>query len=226
LGFQAEYCGVVNIMEYQRYSEEGLRIIFGNTIDLSVNKEVRRYYLYLKSLGIKEIIDIIPSYCSCLVRFDPDAITFKKLISRLKNEEAHINDFDAPEPIIHEIPVVYGGENGPDLSFVASYTNLSEKEVIDIHTSTIYTVYTIGFMPGFPYLATLDKRLNVPRLETPRTRVPKGSVGLAQLQTGIYTYESPGGWQIIGKTESMLFDHTKEPYCLMMMGDKVRFISV
>jgi len=213
-------------MEYLRYSEDGIRIVLGNTIELSVNKAVRRYYLYLKSLRIEEIVDIIPSYCSCLIRFDPDAITFRNLVSRLKKEETHISVFDVPEPIIHEIPVQYGGETGPDMGFVVSYTNLSEKEIIAIHTSNLYTVYTIGFMPGFPYLGTLDQRLYVPRLETPRTKVPKGSVGLAQLQTGIYTYESPGGWQIIGKTTSTLFDHTKEPYCLMMMGDKVRFISI
>jgi KipI family sensor histidine kinase inhibitor len=213
-------------MEYLRYGENGIRIVFGDRIDPVINEKVRRYYVYLKSLDLKEIVDIIPSFMSCLIRFNSETISFEKLVSYLTEKESCISAFDIPEPTVHEIPVVYGGEDGPDMEFVVSYTKLSEDEVIDLHTSTVYTVYTIGFMPGFPYLGSLDKRLYVPRLETPRVKVPKGSVGLAQLQTGIYTYESPGGWQVIGKTEARLFDHTTEPYCLMKMGDRVRFIRV
>ena len=211
-------------MEYFRYGEDGIRIVFGDRIDPVVNEKVRRYYLYLKSLGLKEIFDIIPSFTSCLIHFNSGTVSFEKLVSDLAERESRINAFDIPEPAVHEIPVVYGGEGGPDMEFVVSYTKLSVDEVIELHTSTVYTVYAIGFMPGFPYLGSLDKRLYVPRLETPRVKVPKGSVGLAQLQTGIYTYESPGGWQIIGKTEAKLFDHTAAPYCLMKMGDRVRFV--
>ena len=211
-------------MQYLRYGEDGIRVVFGDRIDPVINEKVRRHYVYLKSLGLKEIVDIIPSFASCLIRFSSETISFEKLVSYLAEKESRISAFDIPEPAVHEIPVVYGGEGGPDMGFVVSYTKLSEDEVINLHTSTVYTVYTIGFMPGFPYLGSLDKRLYVPRLETPRVKVPKGSVGLAQLQTGIYTYESPGGWQIIGKTETRLFDHTAAPYCLMKMGDRVRFV--
>lgn len=211
-------------MEYLRYGEDGIRIVFGDRIDPVINEMVRRYYLYLKSLGLKEIVDIMPSFRSCLIHFNSETTSFEKLGSYLTEKESRISAFDIPEPAVHEIPVVYGGEGGPDMEFVVSYTKLSEDKVVDLHTSTVYTVYTIGFMPGFPYLGSLDKRLYVPRLETPRVKVPKGSVGLAQLQTGIYTYESPGGWQVIGKTEAKLFDHTTEPYCLIKMGDRVRFI--
>jgi inhibitor of KinA len=211
-------------MEYLKYGEDGIRIVFGDAIDPVINENVRRYYSYLKSLNLKEVVDIMPSFSTCIIHFDSEAISFEKFVFYLTERESQINAFDIREPVIHEIPVVYGGSAGPDMGFVVSYTKLSEDEIIDLHTSTLYNVYTIGFMPGFPYLGTLDKRLYVPRLETPRVKVPKGSIGLAQLQTGIYTYESPGGWQIIGKTAAKLFDHTTEPYCLMNMGDKVRFV--
>ena len=121
---------------------------------------------------------------------------------------------------------MYGGQYGPDMEFVCSYAGLAADEVVEIHAGAIYTVFTVGFMPGFPYLGTLDKRLFVPRLETPRLKVNEGSVGIAQFQTGIYSFESPGGWRIIGKTDKRLFDHTQEPYSLMKIGDQVRFVPV
>ena len=119
--------------------------------------------------------------------------------------------------------VMYGGEYGPDMEFICSYSGLAEEDVIEIHTSAVYTVFTVGFLPGFPYMGILDKRLYVPRLETPRLKVPEGSVGLAQLQTGIYPFESPAGWRILGKTETPLFDYRNEPHSLMTIGDTVRF---
>lgn len=213
-------------MEYQRYGEWGIRIVFGETIDPETNSRVINYYRHLKSKDIPGIIDIVPSFNTCLIEFDNTEIGFNSLLQYLREEEARaMLPVERPTQI-HEIPVRYGGEYGPDMEFVSSYTGLSEEEVIQIHTSTIYTVYTIGFIPGFPYLGTLDKRLFVPRLATPRTSVPAGSVGLAQLQTGIYTFESPGGWQIIGRTDTRLFDHRKPPYSLLKAGDRVRFIRL
>ncbi len=216
----------MRLMEYFRYGEDGIRIVFGNNIDPEVNKRIRRYYLFLKSLQLKEIIDIIPSFVTCMIHFNSKETSFDKLVSYLKECEAYMSAFNVPELKIHEIPVVYGGDSGPDMGRVMYYTGLSEQEIIDLHTSTIYNVYAIGFMPGFPYLGILDKRLHVPRLDTPRTKVPNGSIGLAQSQTGIYTFESPGGWQIIGRTEARFFNHTKEPYCEISVGDMVRFVRV
>ena len=117
--------------------------------------------------------------------------------------------------------MVYDGE---DLEFVADYTNLSVDEIIDLHAKAEYTVAMIGFLPGFPYLVGMDDRLFVPRRETPRLKVQKGSVGLAGLQTGIYPFESPGGWQIIGKTSTKLFDI--EHLSFLKIGDKLRFVPV
>lgn len=213
-------------MDYSRYGEDGIRVLFGNTIDLETNQAIRKFYFFLKSLQRKDIIDIIPSFKSCLIHFNDRRTSYDEFVSFLRGKENEIASIRVPEPRFHEIPVTYGGEYGPDMEFVCSYSGLNEEEVIEIHSSTVYTVFAVGFIPGFPYMGTLDKRIYAPRLETPRLKVPEGSVGLAQLQTGIYSFESPAGWRIIGKTSVQLFDSGKEPYSLLRMGDMVRFIPV
>jgi KipI family sensor histidine kinase inhibitor len=210
-------------MNISRYGEEGIRILFGEKIDLEIHEKVRRYYFFLKSLQLEEITDIIPSFRSCLILFDRKKTSYEALTASLREKEFLIANIDIPEPKTCEVPVEYGGESGFDIDFVASHTGLSEDEIIEIHTSVTYKVFAVGFMPGFPYLGILDQRLHVPRLETPRLRVPEGSVGLAQLQTGIYPFESPAGWRIIGRTNKKLFDCNKEPYSTLQIGDKVRF---
>ena len=130
------------------------------------------------------------------------------------------------QPRVVEVPVVYGGEFGPDLDFVSLHTRLPVEEVIRLHSGGEYPVYMIGFTPGFPYLGGMDGRLASPRLETPRTRIPMGSVGIAGEQTGIYPQESPGGWRIIGRTPLRLFDLQREPPCLLSPGDVVRFVPI
>ncbi len=211
-------------MEFFKYGEDGIRIVFGDTINHTTHTSLRRYSFFLKSLHIKGIRNIIPSFTTCLIHFDIQETSFQKIIALLQERKDEVENVEVPEPSHHEIPVMYGGEYGPDMEFVASYSGLAEEEVIEIHTGTIYTVFAIGFMPGFPYLGPLDRRLYSPRLETPRLKVPEGSVGLAQLQTGIYPFESPAGWRIIGKTHVSLFDYKREPYSLMQIGDLVRFI--
>ena len=211
------------MMNCSRYGEDGIHIFFGEEIKDEVCESIRRFTLFLKSVRLPEIIDIIPSFRSCLIHFDLRQTSSERLIAFLKKSQGKIDRLQIPDPLTHEIPVSYGGEDGPDIGFVTSYSGLSREEVVEIHTSKIYTVFAVGFMPGFPYLGTLDRRLYVPRLETPRVKVPQGSVGLAQHQTGIYPFESPGGWQIIGKTSVQLFNWTKEPYSLLQIGDRVRF---
>jgi len=210
-------------MNISRYGEEGIRILFGEKIDLEIHERVRRYYFFLKSLQLREITDIIPSFSSCLILFDRKKTSYEALTASLREKEFLTARIDIREPKTCEVPVEYGGESGFDIDFVASHTGLSEDEIIEIHTSVTYKVFAVGFMPGFPYLGILDQRLHVPRLETPRLRVPEGSVGLAQLQTGIYPFESPAGWRIIGRTNKKLFDCNKEPYSTLQIGDKVRF---
>lgn len=213
-------------MDYLRYGEDGVRVLFGNAIDRETNRAVRQFYLFLASLRRREVIDIIPSFRSCLVRFNSTRTTYNEFVSFLKEREGEALSIDIPEPVLHEIPVQYGGEFGPDMEFVCAYSGLDEEQVIEIHSSTVYTVFAVGFIPGFPYMGMVDKRIYAPRLETPRLKVPEGSVGLAQLQTGIYSFESPAGWRIIGKTSVQLFNPFQEPFSLLKMGDVVRFIPV
>jgi inhibitor of KinA len=212
-------------MHLSRYGEEGLRIVFGDTIDNETSGEVRDFFYFVKSLHLPGVIDVIPSFRSCLIQFDSDRISFEALIQTITGQIPGTGLPDVPGPGYFELPVCYGGEYGPDMEFVCSYAGLDENQVIEIHTSTVYTVFAVGFMPGFPYLGALDRRLFVPRLETPRLKVPEGSVGLAQLQTGVYTYESPGGWRIIGKTERRLFDARQPPFSVLAIGDRVRFVA-
>ncbi len=131
-----------------------------------------------------------------------------------------------PQPRLREIPVVYGGEMGPDLPVVAELTGLAEAAVVRLHSETIYTVYMVGFLPGFPYLGLLPAALETPRLREPRLVVPAGSVAIAGRQTGIYPMESPGGWRILGRTPFRLFDPSREPPAYVAPGDRVRFVPV
>ncbi|MGC9976389.1 MAG: 5-oxoprolinase subunit PxpB [Syntrophales bacterium] len=211
-------------MKISRYGEEAIRILFGDKIDLEIHDKVRQYYFFLKSLQLEEITDIIPSFRSCLILFDRRKTSYEALRASLQDKEFMIAHIEIPEPKTHDVPVEYGGESGFDIDFVASHTGLSEDKIIEIHTSVTYKVFAVGFLPGFPYLGILDQRLYVPRLETPRLKVPEGSVGLAQLQTGIYPFESPAGWRIIGRTNKKLFDYSEEPYSIFQIGDEVRFI--
>ncbi len=214
-------------MNLSRYGEDGIRILFGDVIDLEVHEKVRRFYSLIKSLKRQDIIDIIPSFRSCLIHFDLRQTTYERLSSLIIDVDRQASSVrPLPEAATHEIPVHYGGEYGFDMAFVCAHTGLPEDEIIDIHTGIAYTVFAVGFVPGFPYLGTLDPRLNVPRLETPRIRIPGGSVGIAQQQTGIYPFPSPAGWRIIGKTDSCLFDPQKDPPSLLQIGDRVKFIKI
>jgi inhibitor of KinA len=214
-------------MNLSPYGEDGIRALFGDAIDLDVHEKVRRFYYLIKSLQRPDIINIIPSFRSCLIHFDFQQTTYERLASLITEAQQQASSLRLlPEPALHEIPVHYGGKYGLDMAFVCTHTGLTEDEIIDIHTGSVYTVFAIGFVPGFPYLGTLDQRLNVPRLETPRTRIPGGSVGIAQQQTGIYPFESPAGWRIVGRTDVSLFNPHKEPYSLMQIGDRVKFIRI
>ncbi len=213
-------------LNISRFGEDGIRIIFGETIDPEVHEKVRNFYFYMKSLSLPEIIDLTPSFRSCLIHFDTGRTSFVRLSSLLREKEAEaLCSGHTPDPVRHDIPVHYGGPDALDMKVVCQQTGLTESDVIAIHSEVIYTVYAVGFIPGFPYMGTLDSRINVPRLETPRTRIVAGSVGIAQGQTGVYPFPSPAGWRIIGRTDVRLFNPEKEPYSLLQIGDKVKFIN-
>lgn len=167
-----------------------------------------------------------PTYNSLIIDYDPlntERLALKDKISIL------IQNFEFKSSYSEElfqVDVNYGGEYGEDLKGVSDLLNISEKEIIKIHSSTIYHVYMIGFSPGFPYLGGLDKRLVCPRLDSPRQEVPAGSVGIADQQTGIYPFKSSGGWRLIGKTDEKLFDYNLDPPSIISPGVKLKFNEI
>ncbi len=177
----------------------------------------------IRAAGIMGVTDIVSSYATLGVHYDPTVIGFADLVERI--EAALAEDAGAiresGEPAVHEIPVRYDGE---DIEEVARRTQLSVEEVITIHSEREYRVYVIGFVPGFAYLRPLDERLALPRRESPRKRVPAGSVAIAEQQTGIYPSSTPGGWHLIGNTDAFLFDQAQDPPSRFRVGDRVRFV--
>jgi KipI family sensor histidine kinase inhibitor len=169
---------------------------------------------------------IVPAYRSLAVIYDPSCLSLDDLIRRIKELESAAGLGQTAEPSVVEIPVCYGGEFGPDLEFVSEHTGLSPLGVIELHSSCDYPIYMIGFTPGFCYLGGMDQRLKTPRRKTPRTSVPEGSVGIAESQTGMYPIESPGGWQLIGRTPLRLFAPERENPFLYKAGDRIRFRPV
>lgn len=172
------------------------------------------------------LIDLVPSYTTLLVVFDPQHITpsaarqkLARLLTTLQPQ-----DTDA-QGCLHEVPTCYDSHAGPDLARVAALSNLSVSEVIACHMTRTYRVFALGFAPGFAFMGLLDPRLNCPRLETPRQRVPAGSVAIAGQQTAAYPSVTPGGWNIIGRTSLKLFDRQRDGFSLFKVGDRVRFVA-
>lgn len=211
---------------YRIMGDRALLVELGDEISPLVNKKVRELFLCLKNNRVEGVVEAVPAYRSLLIVYDPLKITLSALKERLNKLHTTIDRSEIPKPRTLEIPVVYGGECGPDLNWVAEYHKLSPEEVVRFHTGTTYQVYMIGFTPGFAYMGQLPEAIATPRRETPRTAVPRGSVGIAQSQTGVYPVESPGGWQIIGRTPLRLFDPEKWPPTPLEMGDLVKFLSI
>jgi KipI family sensor histidine kinase inhibitor len=206
--------------------DRGLLLEFGDKISHEVNERVRRMALAIQAEAIEGILETVPTYRSLLVIYNPLTLPIDHLKKRLEKIEKGLQETPLPEPKLRRIPVVYGGAYGPDLEGVAKHCGISTEEVIRLHCSKPYFIYMIGFMPGYPYMGELPEALITPRLKTPRLSVPKGSVAIAQKQTGIYSMESPGGWHIIGRTPVELFDPDKKPPSLLQMGDLVQFYPI
>ncbi len=171
------------------------------------------------------VVDVVPAFVSVTVFYDPPRIgSYEQLCAELKNRATRVTGTASPIPArLVEIPVCHGGDFGPDLAQVATRCGLSADEVVALHSSVEYTVYAIGFAPGFPYLGGLPLKLHTPRRATPRTLVPAGSVGIGSGQTGIYPLATPGGWNLIGRTPRALFRLEKHPPALLHAGDRVKF---
>jgi inhibitor of KinA len=205
--------------------DRAILIQLGDEIDLDVNHRVHALDARLQLKPPAGVIETVPAYATILVHYDPLTLSTAQVTAWLKEgmEMAYEGQMLKPRRI--EVPVRYGGEGGPDLEAVAAYHKMSTDEVVRLHTSREYTVFMMGFTPGFPYMGTLDGKIAMPRLKTPRTRVAAGSVGIAEAQTGIYPIESPGGWQILGRTSLKLFDPEAAQPFLFAPGDRVQFVA-
>jgi len=209
--------------------DSAILVELGSEIDPVVNDRVYALANAIEQSDIHAVIELVPTYRSVLVSYDPLFAGYSEMLERIEGVlDAQSGSSEALgfESRIVELPVVYGGDDGPDIDNVAEVAGISRQEVIDIHSGVDYRVYMIGFAPGFPYLGGLDERIATPRLKTPRISVPAGSVGIAESQTGVYPNASPGGWQLIGRTAVKLFDVEKSSPSLITPGSKVRFVPV
>jgi KipI family sensor histidine kinase inhibitor len=207
-------------------SDRSLQIYLGESIDLATHRRVLKLLRALNAQPIEGVIDLHPAYASVLVVFDPlrwDHAALEKILRQRLEQSGHI---ELPPPRRIEIPVCYGGEYGPDLDAVSRMHQTTADQVIRLHSLPVYTVYFLGFAPGFAYLGGLPEAIATPRLDTPRKQVPAGSVGIAGSQTGVYPFSTPGGWRLIGRTPLRMFDPARDGMSLLKMGDEVRFVPI
>lgn len=216
-------------MEQVRFLTTGdtsVSVEFGNAISEAINRDIRAYKIALEKAGIPGIVETVPTYRSLMVHYNPGIIRSRELRERLKTLLGEMGDVKIPPSPVLEIPVLYGGEMGPDLAFVAEHAGLTQEEVIKIHSSTEYLIYMLGFTPGFTYLGGMSDSIATPRLQQPRVKIPAGSVGIAGSQTGIYPIDSPGGWQLIGRTPLKMYDPERETPILPEAGQYIQFFPV
>lgn len=206
--------------------DTSVSVEFGDEIREEINHKIRAFSFTLAESPIPGVVEVVPTYRSLMIHYDPGIVLYDDLVRQLKALLGSLDQVRLPPSHVIEIPVLYGGEEGPDLEFVAAHCGLSSDEVVRIHTSADYLIYMLGFTPGFPYLGGMDERIAAPRLKQPRVKIPAGSVGIAGSQTGVYPIDSPGGWQLIGRTPVRLYDPERSKPVLCRAGDYIRFRSI
>lgn len=212
--------------EFLPVGDLAVRVSFGAEISPRINDQVRRFCHRLQTEPICGVSEWVPGYAAVTVYYHPWAIGYDDLCSVLEDYVRAGTDMPSAPARQVEVPVCYGGKWGPDLDEVAAAHGLTGGQVIERHATPTYLVYFLGFLPGFPYLGGLDPSLATPRRATPRPRIHAGSVGIAGAQTGVYPLETPGGWQIIGRTPLRLYDPARQPPALLAVGDQVQFLSI
>jgi inhibitor of KinA len=206
----------------------------GKEIELETHRKVSELSFYLETNVLPVIKEYVPGFTSVTIYYDCIIAAslrgkynvpspYEVMEKMMEEILSKIEIMGEHHPEIVEIPVCYGGEFGPDLEFVARHNKLTPDEVIQIHSEGLYLTYMIGFAPGFPYLGGLSEKIAAPRRESPRLKIPAGTVGIAGNQTGVYPIETPGGWQLIGRTPISLFNPKKSPPVLLKAGNQIRF---
>lgn len=213
-------------VRYLVSGDSSVCVEFGNEISPDINRKIRAFKIAVEKSGIPGIVETVPTYRSLLVHYKPEVIGYKAITEKFKSLMGTLDNIEIPPPTVIEIPVLYGGEMGPDIENVASHNGKTVEEVIKIHTSQEYLIYMIGFIAGFPYLGGMSKEIATPRLKEPRVKSDGGSVGIAGEQTGIYPLDSPGGWQLIGRTPFKLYDAEREKPVLLEAGQYIKFRSI
>ena len=206
--------------------DSALIVEFEERIDPDINARAINCASAIQAAGLAGVRDVVPTYRSVAVYFDPLRTDGDALMACLEREAGKPTPAATASRAPLRIPVCYGGEFGPDLAGVASFASLSESEVVRIHAGATYRVFMLGFVPGFAYLASVDDRIAMPRHASPRVRIPAGSVGIAGVQTGVYTGGTPGGWQLLGRTPVKPFDPARENPFLMQAGDAAQFYPI
>ena len=208
-----------------RLGEETWVVEFESRLDPDINNRVLAIARRVEDQRLVGVLDVVPSIACLAVHVDADIVdeaAFAATLERLVDVPQH-----APPPgLSHQIPVCYEGPFGPDLQAVADWAGCSEADVVARHIGVEYRVFMIGFLPGFAYLGAVDDHIAAPRRAAPRLKVAAGSVGIAGRQTGVYPLESPGGWQIVGRTPMAMFDPRRQPPVRMQAGDRVRFLPI
>ncbi len=205
--------------------DNALRLEFGATIDPKVNRCVHTFSNWVKRANLCGVLDVVPAYSVLTVYYDPLVTDYDRLAASLSAAGKRVS-LAGTSSKIHTIPVLYGGECGVDLGAVATACSLTQQDVIDLHSGLTYLCYMIGFLPGFPYLGEVPQKIRVNRHPNPRLKVARGSVALAQAQTGIYPSDSPGGWNVIGRTPIAIYLPNNNPPCLIAPGDRVTFVPI
>lgn len=196
---------------------------FGLVIDESVNEQVHGMARWLREQNICGVLEVLPTFRSLMVYYDPLKISYQKLVRKLRACPDQMLANRSDQKVILEVPCCY---DGPDLDSMEELTGLSREQIIEIHSGVDYKIYMMGFLPGFVYLGGLDSRICAPRLQTPRTRIEPGSVGIGGSQTGVYPVASPGGWRILGYTPLKFYDPSREDPILCKAGEYIRFVPI
>jgi inhibitor of KinA len=219
---------------FQPMGDRCVIIEFESRVDPEINARLRSVAEYLLTHPIEGVVDVVPAFTTVAVHYRPEALAnslpqetpYRRLCRLIESALAEGVAGTHASARMVEVPVCYGGEFGPDLDEVAVQSKLTPQQVIELHAASKHQVYMLGFAPGFPYLGGLDPRLEMPRRATPRTKVPAGSVAIAREQSAIYSIETPGGWNILGRTPLRLFTPETDPPCLLLPGDNVRFVPI